>query len=191
MRVAVSGTHCSGKTTLVEDFVAAHPEYAHVPEPFESLSEAGVVFSDPPTVSDYLEQLEHSIETLHAHETEENVILDRCPLDFVAYLSVLGRRAGSQPFEAASVLEDVADAIDVLDLIIFLPLPQDGAMEAEHPALQRAVDRELRTILRDDGLSLFGSGKARLITLRGTPPERLRGLQRTVARHTPTGAARA
>jgi hypothetical protein len=105
MRVAVSGTHGSGKTTLVEDFAAAHPEYAHVPEPFETLSEAGAAFSDPPTVADYLEQLEHNIETLHAHKAEANVIFDRCPLDFVAYLSVINRRSGSDAFDVDSVID--------------------------------------------------------------------------------------
>ena len=33
MRIVVSGSHCSGKSTLIEDFVAAHPEYVHEPEP--------------------------------------------------------------------------------------------------------------------------------------------------------------
>ena len=78
------------------------------------------------------------------------------------------------------MIEDVADAIDMLDLVVFLPLPPGGAMEAEYPALQRAVDRELRSILRDDGLSLFASGKPRLVTLRGTPAERLQALERAV-----------
>lgn len=183
MRIAVSGTHGSGKTTLVEDFVAAHPEYAHVPEPFELLSERGVAFSDPPTVADYVEQLEHSIATLYERETEADVIFERCPLDFIAYLSVLGRRAGSEPFDVDSVLEDVADAIDTLDLAVFLPLPPGGAMEAEYPALQRAVDRELRSILRDDGFSLFASGRPQLVTLIGTPIERLQALERAISRH--------
>jgi hypothetical protein len=190
VRIAVSGTHGSGKTTLVEDFAAAHPGYVHVPEPFETLSERGVAFSDPPTVADYLEQLESSIATLHGRESEADVIFDRCPLDFVAYLSVLGRRAGSEAFDVDSVLEDVADAIDTLDLIVFLPLPPGGAMEAEYPALQRAVDRELRSILRDDSLSLFASGKPRLVTLGGAPGERLQALERAISRHPSPGATR-
>jgi cytidylate kinase len=33
MRLAISGTHGSGKTTLAEDFLAAHSGYRHVPEP--------------------------------------------------------------------------------------------------------------------------------------------------------------
>jgi hypothetical protein len=33
MRIAVAGTHASGKSTHIADFLATHPEYAHEPEP--------------------------------------------------------------------------------------------------------------------------------------------------------------
>jgi hypothetical protein len=128
---------------------------------------------------------------LPVHESEADVIFDRCPVDFVAYLSVLGRRSGSDEFDVDSVIEDVGDAIDVLDLLVFLPLPTGGAMEAEYPALQRAVDRELRSILLDDSLSLFASGKPRLITVRGTAAERSRALEHVISRHSVAGTARA
>ena len=39
MRIVVSGTHCSGKSTLVSDFLAAHRDYVHEPEPWEWLVE--------------------------------------------------------------------------------------------------------------------------------------------------------
>ena len=190
MRLAVTGTHGSGKTTLVEDFAAAHPDYTHVVEPYETLLEAGVVFSDPPTIADYLEQLEHSIETLHAQEaTQANVVFDRSPIDFLAYLSVLGRRTRGDGFAADTVLEDIGDAIGILDLIVFLPLVAADTMPAEYPALQRAVDRELQSILLDDGLSLLSSSRPRLITLRGTRPDRLQALERAVSRHPSGGPA--
>ena len=31
MRIVVSGTHASGKSTLIADFCATHPEFAHLP----------------------------------------------------------------------------------------------------------------------------------------------------------------
>jgi hypothetical protein len=40
MRLAISGTHCSGKTTLVEAFLLAHSEYIHEPEPYEQMQES-------------------------------------------------------------------------------------------------------------------------------------------------------
>lgn len=36
----MSGTHASGKTTLVEAFASAHPEYAVLPDPYEPLDGA-------------------------------------------------------------------------------------------------------------------------------------------------------
>lgn len=37
MRIVVSGTHASGKSTLISDFATAHPEFAVLPDPFEEL----------------------------------------------------------------------------------------------------------------------------------------------------------
>jgi hypothetical protein len=43
MRIAVAGTHASGKSTLIADFLATHPEYAHEAEPYEWLDDPGLV----------------------------------------------------------------------------------------------------------------------------------------------------
>ena len=39
MRVAISGTHCCGKSTLIDEFLSAHPDFAHEPEPYTVLQE--------------------------------------------------------------------------------------------------------------------------------------------------------
>ena len=181
MRVAVSGTHGSGKTTLVEDFVAAHPAYAWEAEPYVVLSEAGIAFSDPPTVEDYREQLGHSLATLR-DDARPDVVFDRCPIDFLAYLAVVARGDPDGPFDLDSILDDVREAVATLDLIVFLPLPGGGAMAAEHPRLQRAVDRELRSILAEDTLSLFDEGATRIAVIRGGPEQRLARLEHLVRR---------
>jgi hypothetical protein len=181
MRLAISGTHGSGKTTLAEDFLAAHPGYRHVPEPYEALIDAGAAFSDPPTIDDFAEQLEASIALLHQHAREGDVVFERCPLDFLAYIAVLERRSGEDGFDIDASRDEIAEALAVLDLIVFLPLPADGTMAAELPKLQRAVDRELRTLLRDDPLALRVDGAPRAIALRGTRAERLAALDRAVA----------
>lgn len=181
MRLAISGTHGSGKTTLAEDFLTRHPGFRHVPEPYEALIAAGAVFSDPPTIADFAEQLEASIAALHEHAGEGDVVFERCPLDFLAYIAVLERRSGENGFDGDAGRDEIAEAIATLDLIVFLPLPADGTMAAELPKLQRAVDRELRSLLRDDPLALTADGVPRAIALRGTRAERLAALDRAVA----------
>lgn len=39
MCIAISGTHCVGKTTLIEDFIKIHPEYHNEVEPYYALQE--------------------------------------------------------------------------------------------------------------------------------------------------------
>ena len=39
MRIAVSGSHSVGKSTLIAGFLSRHPEYAHEPEAFEVLAD--------------------------------------------------------------------------------------------------------------------------------------------------------
>ncbi|HEV3486499.1 MAG TPA: hypothetical protein VG106_13905, partial [Vicinamibacterales bacterium] len=85
MRIAVSGTHCSGKTTLVEDFLAIHRDYAHEPEPYEWLTELhGEGTPDVPGVDDFYRQLEISVDRLGTHDRGAKVIAERSPIDFLA-----------------------------------------------------------------------------------------------------------
>jgi hypothetical protein len=183
VRIAVSGAHHVGKTTLIEAFARAHPEYDAEPEPYHALSEAGAAFADPPTEDDYLEQLEHSTGRIEERAGEANVVFDRCPLDFVAYLQVLAVRAG-EDFDFDDHREEVASALEGLDLIVFIPATDrsfDGD-DIAYPKLRKAVDRRLQAILLEDELSLFEAGKPRIVELSGPTEARLRDLSQLVGK---------
>ena len=64
MRIAVCGTHTTGKSTLVAELADAWPGHAIVPEPYEILEERGYAFSHPPTLEDYVLQLRQSLRSL-------------------------------------------------------------------------------------------------------------------------------
>ncbi len=86
MRIAVSGTHFMGKSTLINDFVKVHPEFRVEIEPYYKLQEIKEVeLSLEPSLESCLEQLDYSIEQLNQCKNEKNVIFDRCPLDNIAY----------------------------------------------------------------------------------------------------------
>jgi AAA domain len=178
MRLAVVGTHCSGKTTLVEDFASMFPTYGHEGEPYYALLEQGVVFSDPPDFDDFISQAEYSIERVMHRSAERDVIFDRCPLDLLAYLDVLGRASGQSVPEA--LLGDAEEAVRTLDLVAFLPLsnPDEIGGSPDHPKLRVRVDRRLKQMLREDERRLFdGTGPA-LVELRGSETRRLETLSR-------------
>jgi hypothetical protein len=68
MRIAISGTHCSGKSTLIDEFLLAHPEFTHEPEAYEALQEDhGETFSAEPNAEDFYRQLEYNVGRLRQY----------------------------------------------------------------------------------------------------------------------------
>jgi hypothetical protein len=68
MRVAISGTHGCGKSTLIDAFLLTHGEYVHEPEPYEALQEVyGEAFAAEPSAEDFYRQLEYLVGRLHEY----------------------------------------------------------------------------------------------------------------------------
>lgn len=152
MRIAISGTHGVGKSTLIDEFLSRHQEFTHEPEPYTVMVEDfGEEFSDEPNVEDFRRQLEFNIERLRQHGPGEKVIYERCPIDFLAYIDAL--ESGT----VEALLEPVVQAMQDLDLIVYLPLDKDQTLESEYPKLQKAVDRRLSKMLLDDELGIINT----------------------------------
>jgi hypothetical protein len=168
MRIAVSGTHHIGKSTLIDEFLRAHPDFVHEPEPYVVMVEDfGEEFSSEPCVEDFHRQLHFNIDRLRQHAAEERVIYERCPLDFLAYIDAL------DPNRVAELLDSVSEALQHLDLIVYLPL-EDAWLDPEIPKLQKAVDRRLGAIFREDAFAVLSSCSARIIEANGSTTQRLR-----------------
>ena len=162
MRIAVSGTHGVGKSTLIDEFLRLHPEFTHEPEPYAVLVEDyGEEFSAEPCVEDFLRQLEFNLERLEQHTVGEKVIYERCPLDFLAYLSSLDANV------SPALQKRISDAMQQLDLIVYLPLESDN--DEEYPKLQRAVDHQISGIL--------SSSNVPVIEATGSTAQRLRAIE--------------
>lgn len=168
MRIAVSGTHCTGKSTLIDEFLRAHPEFTHEPEPYTVMVEdLGEDFAAEPCVEDFYRQLEFNIDRLQHYAPGERVIYERCPLDFLAYIDAL------DPKKTSILQDQVSDAVQNLDLIVYLPL-DDTAPDSEYPKLQKAVDRRLSAIFRDDEFNVLNSCTAAIVEANGSTAQRLR-----------------
>jgi len=44
MRIAISGTHCCGKSTLIDELLITHPEFHHEPEAYEAMEDRAKSF---------------------------------------------------------------------------------------------------------------------------------------------------
>ncbi|GHC56521.1 ATP/GTP-binding protein [Neogemmobacter tilapiae] len=158
MRIAVTGSHGTGKTTLIDDFVAAAAGYESVPEPYWLLAEEGMVFADGVNTADLEEQLEQSCKLILATVAQRDLIFDRCPLDYLAYLDVVSPAEGFEWEPHGRLLAQIERALQSLDLIVFVPVGDDIKVTIEHPALRRKVDARLHKIVVEDDLVLLEDG---------------------------------
>ena len=152
MRIAVSGSHRVGKSTLVEALGEALAGYATVDEPYHQLVEEGHELAATPSVEDFELQLRRSIEDLR--DGDDDVLFDRCPLDLLAYLRV---HVDADLVDLDGWLPAVTEAVARLDLIVFVPIEEPDRIalaRSEDDELRRAVDEELRGMLLGGGLGV-------------------------------------
>ena len=186
MRIAVTGTHGTGKTTLIEDFAAACGRFETVPEPCWVFPESGMAFADGPTTADLEEQLEQSCALILESADGQDIIFDRCPLDFLAYLDVVSGAEGFEWTPHGKLMARIDSALASLDLVVFVPLLRHDEIKVriEYPRLRRLVDARLKSMLRDDDLGSLGTG-LRVLRVSGSRHQRVANLLAKVAASQP------
>jgi hypothetical protein len=167
MRIAISGTHRSGKSTLVEGLSDSFPEYSTVEEPYYLLAEEGHDFAEMPSIEDFELQLERSIVCLE--ERDPNVLFDRCPADLLGYLLT---HSETEEFDLDRWLPRVQAAMEALDLIVFLPVEERDRIvlsSSEDAELRMLVDEKLKEIFLENP---FGF-EVDVLEVTGAPHERI------------------
>jgi len=167
MRIAISGSHGTGKSTLVASLARRLPAYEVVDEPYQMLVDEGYAFSATPSFDEFEELLERSLTGLK-EPLPVKVLFDRCPIDYLAYLAALASRGGRT---LDRWIPDVAEAVTRLDLIVYLPIesPDRVPIRGEGGRLRARVDETIREMLVDDG---WGFG-AKVLEVRGDPERRV------------------
>jgi hypothetical protein len=180
VRIVVSGTHASGKSTVVSDFALAHRRFQVLPDPFDLVDAL-----DPDSAASFHEQLILSAERLTVLPWDADVIAERGPLDFLAYLEALeslGRASVSGPVlhELRAITADALGNVDVLAVLPLSGLEGVWVPDDEDPQLRRSMDERLLDLCDDDELVGQMGG---IVELTGTPEERLTCLTTHLARN--------
>ncbi|MFC8680197.1 hypothetical protein ACFT30_01660 [Microbacterium ureisolvens] len=175
MRIVVSGTHASGKSTLVSDFALRHPEFAVLADPFELVDESW----DTPSAPLFAAQLRISAARLDPGEAAENLIAERGPIDFLAYLLALDDSTGMS--NSLELLEHATsmtrEALAHVDLLVVLPLTAADEMAPdadEHLMLRDAMNDVLLDLIGD---SEVVGGHTKVVELTGDRSHRLAALE--------------
>ncbi|MEU1752663.1 AAA family ATPase [Micromonospora matsumotoense] len=152
MRVAISGTHGIGKTTLVEALCARLPGHVTVDEPYYLLEEQGYEFDFPPSSADYRAMLACSVRSLRS-PSPSRAVFDRTPLDYLAYLAA----NGADPSEEvdASTLRLAFATLDLLIIAVATPESERILPAAELPGLRARMNDALLELVYDDPLDAW------------------------------------
>jgi hypothetical protein len=173
VRIVVSGSHAVGKSTLVSDFALRHPEYEVLGDPYELLSdESGAAMP-----AGFLQQLRLSAARLRGPSARD-LIAERGPLDFLAYLMALERLERADPRPVLERARELTlEAMDGIDLLVVVPVDPGAGIAVpaeEDPELRSAMDAELLDLV--DELPLA----SRIEFTAGDPAMRLSALERWV-----------
>jgi hypothetical protein len=186
VRVAVSGSHGVGKSTLIAAFLGRHPEYAHEPEAFEVMAdEIDLTESGAPTPDGLRTLLDYTVSALEGRSVQPNVVFERSPLDYLAYAAASGSAwpRGEKRRLLATHSAVVRSSIRHLDLVAFLPLSPmgPGRRRGEDGRFRRRVDHWMRRVLVDDVYGLFADGRTpRVVELPAEPDRQLASLSSSV-----------
>ncbi|WP_353078507.1 AAA family ATPase [Synechococcus lacustris] len=191
MRIAISGSHSLGKSTVVRDWLHSNPDYLWEDEPYRVLSFNGpyeIAFQDKSTRLHNGLQLFYSISRLHRYDSSEcNVIFDRCPIDYLAYSQYTAFQSTTDIDKefVLTMVDAVRESLDHLDILAFIPVSEQWPVPMEDDGIRppdlkyrNSVDMIFKQIYRDGLFDLLPAfEKLKLIELVGDSELRLKQIQ--------------
>jgi AAA domain len=153
MRIGISGTHGTGKTTLAEALSQRLPGHVTVDEPYHLLEEEDYDFAFPPTRDDYRALLARSLRTLTEPPPLPRVIFDRTPLDYLAYLQTTGADV-EQEADTPAVQAALA-TLDLIVITVITPETEQILPTPEMPDLRSKMNDALVELVYADPLDAW------------------------------------
>ena len=194
MRIAISGSHSLGKSTVVNDWVAQNPHFKREEEPYRALGLHGpyeILFRDASTKLHNGIQLYYNIGRVHRYgHSEDDVIFDRAPVDYIAYSQYTADQGTTDINDAfvESMVPAAREALDHLDILAFVPKSEEWPVEMEADGIRPVdqgyrdqVDAIFKQIYREGRFDVMPQSRGpRLIELCGPRDQRLSQLQSAI-----------
>jgi predicted ATPase len=184
MRIAVSGTHSVGKSTLVADIHSQFGKFIHEEEPYRALRDVyPIKFGRDSTRYCNGIQCFYSVSRVQQYRSsQDDVIFDRCPVDYIAYsiYTAHHRQTDLDMAFVESLVQPVRDSLRFLDLVVFVPMSREHPMHLEDDGIRpidkeyrRAVDREFKRLYRDRLYELLCGQGPKLVEVNGSREARI------------------
>ena len=149
MRIAISGSHSLGKSTVVNDWISEFPHFTREEEPYRVLGLHGpyeIRFREESTRLQNGIQLYYNISRIHRYAaSSDDVIFDRGPIDYLAYSQYTANKGTTDITDAfvESMVPAVRESLDHLDLVAFVAKCDEWPVEMVADGI-RPVDPEYR-----------------------------------------------
>lgn len=125
MRIAISGSACQGKSTLVNDILKNWPSYKRSDESYRKLlKEQKVKINKEVDQDGQWKILNCLIDDVQKTEKGDKIIFDRCPLDNLVY-SLWAEDKGSSDIDKDFInkcIPLVQESMKYIDIVFFLPI---------------------------------------------------------------------
>lgn len=193
MRIAISGSHSLGKSTLVWDWVRTHSRYTREEEPFRALDGEmyDIRFRQESNRLHNGIQMYYNASRINLYSSARDcVIFDRAPVDYLAYSQYTADKKTTDiddPFVTAMVPR-VRETLQRLDLVAFVPMTDRWPVDMEDDGIRpvdlpyRAeVDAIFKQIYRDKRFSVMpDTNQPTLIEVWGSREERINQLEQAI-----------
>ena len=194
MRIAISGSHSLGKSTLVWDWIKRHPQYTREEEPFRALDGEmyDIRFRQESNRLHNGIQMYYNASRVNLYSSiNDCVIFDRAPIDYIAYSQYTADKQTTDIDHAfvEAMVPRVRETLQRLDLVVFVPMTDRWPVDMEDDGIRpvdlpyRAeVDAIFKQIYRDERfLVMPDKNRPKLIELWGSREQRLDQLQQAAA----------
>jgi predicted ATPase len=189
MKIAVSGTHCTGKSTFINDFLKTWKNYETPKQSYRDvIKEKNLLHSKEGTEESQRLILDALCDQLQQYSKSDNVILDRCVLDNLAYSSWLNlnNKVSEKFLDECRLI--VRESLKLLDIIFFIPLTRVAPVEFEKDELReddliyrQEIDNIFKVFVQSyhqgDGRVFAKDDAPPIIEIFGNPEERIKMVQ--------------
>lgn len=157
MRIAISGTACQGKTTLIKDFLNEWPNYSTPKKTYRDIiQENNLEHSSETNKKTQWDILNFMIEEQQKYRSSHNVIFDRCPLDNLVY-SIWAAEQPDNDIDDEFVnkcIPLVRESFRNIDIIFFTPITKSAPIPVEEDGVRdtkiiEEIDNLFKAIHRD------------------------------------------
>ena len=132
MRIAIAGTQCIGKSTLIDDMIKEWPMYKRSNESYRPMLKSLNLPANTQTTKDTQGRiLDCLCDDIKATNKNDNIIFDRTPIDNIVY-SLWALEKGYSDIDKAfidSCVDRVKESMRSIDILFFLPITKVAPVE--------------------------------------------------------------